>query len=344
MVGSVHALFVACALATFGCRSLDGLTGGAEQDAGGDATTDSAVPPSCAANPDLGTLCINVKIDETRTSPGYGAFSGAGGINVDGNGFMQVLLFDKDPTDPANGHVLPKATLRHPPAANSTVAIDTLPAELVGTAEPAPYWVYALFEDNDSDARGTGVLSALPGDFVTPQSINDPSGIYPQVTLLAGDTTELEIALIPARALTVTSRASPGLLQLAAANPTIHGDGPAGFMIYDGSLTAGAPTVIDFRKAACLDLQLQNPSRPESVSVTLSLTATGTHNVFATVYDYQNPSIEGELMPAGTITSDASLPPQLAVDETSWAASLEVLFTSVYSPKTGSVSDPLHCN
>jgi hypothetical protein len=332
------------ALAALGCRSLDGLSGGSPDGAAGDSGSDVTQPPSCAPSESLGTLCIDLRVDETQTSPGYGAFSGADSVHADGNGFVQVLLFDKDPTDPVNGHVLPKATLRHPPAAGMTLTIDSLPADLVGTAPPALYWVYALFEDDDANARGTGLLSALPGDFVTPQAVDDPNSIYPQVTLVAGETSALEIPLVPLRQLTVIARASAGLLQAAATNSTIHGDGPAGFMIYDGNLMAGAPSVIDFRKSGCVDLQLQNPSRPETVSIPLSLTTTGAHNVYANVYDYENPSITSAFLPPGTVVSDAGVPPQLVIENTSWTASLDVTFVSVISPKTGSVSDPLHCN
>jgi len=333
-----------CVLLLGGCRSLDGLTGGTPtSDAGADVEVDAS-PQVCEPTAGTGTLCATVHLDALAKSPGYGAFSGAGSVGADGNGFVQVYLFDKDPTDPKNGHVLPKVTLRYPPAAGSETTLSQLPITLVGTADPAQYWAFAIFEDNKSDPRGTGLLSALSGDFVTQQNIDDPVNLFPVVTLVADETRDLDLPIVPLRALTLNVKASSQLLTSAQANPNIHGDGPGAFFLYDGSLMAGAPDTVDFGQVSCLDLELQNPSRPDSVAVTFGVTATGTHNIYGNIYDYQSPDLSGTLLPDGTLETSAAIPAQATIDETNWTAVTDVEFLNVVKPKTGTVSDPIHCN
>jgi hypothetical protein len=334
-----------CALAATQCRSLDGLTGGAsDKDAGAaDADVDSGVQPACTPNPDTGTACVTVRVDETSAAPGYGAFSGAGSVKVDGTGFIQVLLFDKDPTEPTNGHVLPKVTLRHPPAAGSTLTLDTLPAELVGNAAPGSYWVYAYFADNDVDSRGTGLLGQLPGDFVTQLAIGQPD-LIPKITLAAGEAQTLEIPLVPLRELMLDCSITPTLASAVQSNATIHGDGPASFFLYDGNLTAGAPDVVDFGQVNCMDMKLSSPTPPSVTTVSFGVTTTGTHNVFGSLYDYQSPDPSSINQTPGTLESNAGAPPQAVIDPTSWTATVEVPFNSVVAGISTGANDPLHCN
>lgn len=325
-----------------GCRSLDGLTGGAPiTDAGIDADTDASTP-SCSPSATTGTICVKVRLDDSALAPGYGAFSGAPAVKADGNGFVQVYLFDKDPADPENGHVLPKLTLRHPPAAGSEMKLEELTVELVASAPAQKYWVFALFEDNAADARGTGLLSPLPGDFVTVENLEDPSSLFPVVTLVTGQTSALDLPVAPLRELTLNSSASTGLLDLAKNNPNVHGSGPASFFLYDGSLAAGKPEIVDFSKIGCVDLQLQNPQRPALIPVTMSVTATGTHNLYGNIYDYQSPQITGSL-PPGSVGTNGVSPPEVSIDATSWTAAVDVVFEDVNQPLTGSVTDLLEC-
>ncbi len=330
-----------CALSTLGCKSLDGLTGGSpSKDAGGG---DAGQQPPCVPNVGLGTLCITVRVDPNATSPGYGAFSNANTVKADGTGYVQVFLFDKDPVDPANGHVLPTVTLRQPPTEGFEIPIDSLPQQLVGTAPAGDYFVFAMFADNQTDPRGTGLLSTLPGDLVTPQNISGAS-LFPKLTLEADKVQSYDLGVVPLRQVTLNCSASNALLTSASQNSSIHGDGPAGFFVYDGSLTAGAPAVVDFGQISCLDLELQNPARPLVTPALFGTTATGTHNVYGTIFDYETPPASGSVLTNGTVESSATSPPQLGIDVTQWAASLDFEFTDVIKPLAGSPTDPLHCN
>ncbi len=340
---------LALALAATECRSLDGLTGGEPpEDAGvdpGDAPVDTAedfATQPCTPTPGTATLCVTVHADADSTFPGYGAFSGSGTVGADGTGFVQVYLFDKDPTEPKNGHVLPKVTLRYPPAAGAKTTVDKLPAELVGTAAAGAYWVYALFEDNDVDARGTGLLSTLPGDLVTPLDILGPT-LYPKMSLLMDQVQTLDIALRPLRKLSVNISAADSVIAMAQGNASIHGDGPASIFVYDGNMATGAPDMKDFGQINCMNLDLQNPSKPASVSVSIGVESTGTHSVFSSLYDYANPPIVGNL-PAGTLSSSAMTAPQVTIDPTQWLASADLEYVTVVNPNPAGTTDPLHCN
>lgn len=335
-------MLVLCVLLGSGCRSLDGLSGG---EPAADAATDGgdAGIAQCTPTAGVGTLCVTVRLDEASTSPGYGAFSGAGTVKADGVGFVQVFLFDKDPSETANGHILPKVTLRHPPAAGATMELSGLPVELVGNAAPQKYWVYALFEDNELDPRGTGLLHARPGDFVTPEAIDSPGELYPAVTLADGQTHALDIAIKPLRELTLSCKASANLLSQAQSNPSIHGDGPGAFFLYEGSLMAGAPKITDFGQVTCIDLQLQAPQPPVAVTA-FGVTSVGSHNIFGDLFDYQSPTASGGFQePPGTIQTSAVTPPVAIIDETSWTAVVDVDFVNVPQPVTGTPTDPLHC-
>ncbi len=371
--GSRFAAASITVLLVTGCTSLAGLSGGgdsgpsdggnpfehdapAESDAPAmdTAIVDSApadVPPEatplpCTPTPGMGTLCLTVSVDSAANVPGYSAFTGAGTLGIDGQGFLLAYLFDKDPADPSNGHVLPSATIRFPTLTGSQITIDSLPAQVVGTAAPGTYYMFAFFEDNDSASRGTGLLATLPGDFIM-KTIQGPNGVtYPQVTLTAGQVTMAQGLIDPLRQLVLNVHADQTLLSAAANNPAVHGDGPAAFFVYDGDITGSNITMLDVGQAACIDLKLQTGA--VAVSASFGVLSTGSHNLFGNLYDYNLPTITNPLT-SGTIISPfqsnggSGNGTPVTIDPTTWSSNGDEPMDSVWQALTGSVTDPLHC-
>lgn len=317
-----------------GCEWIAGvqdihLTGSA--DAGGDQASDDSGDeggPACTPVSSAGTLCATVQLDSSASIPDYTS-TGAQTLGINGVGTVAVLLFDKDPGDPTNRDLLPKAVLQSPNA--GAVKMADLPVSVVGTAPAGKYWAFAVFEDGGPNpatrngTRGKGRGVALPGDLAQVAMAGPAGVVYPQVTLGNGNATMAALNLRPMRALSLTLQPSLALVQQAKGNASIAGDGPATVYVYQGSFVNNSAVIDDFGLYGCIDLGLQ--SMPMNPTVTMGVLATGSSDqLFAAVYDYDLPTDTNPL-PAGVVSSDPNGTP-ITIDPASWITMSNLAITT----------------
>jgi hypothetical protein len=348
-LGLSTAFLAACSSASFDMPAAPVTDSGNGSDAADvplvpdEAGADAALAP-CPTSPDEATFCVGVSLPTSR--PGYGPSSGATSLGLDGAGVVFVYLFDKDPGASTTGGTAPIATLQYPPATKigSEVHVDKdFPVRVSGSAPPGTYWISASFQDSKT-ARDAGLSALLPGDYVLAPTTLDKKAIYPKVTLEKGKAGTLEVLLKPRRRVDVNLSSAGLLPYTASGNPTIHGDGPVLFALYDGDLLAGTGKFVDVSYVPCATLPLK--SGVPATTVSFGVTLDAQHEIFAELFDYEVPTTpDGSAQ--GTISTPLSGADVAVVTpvETSWIATADLKFTDIWSayPATSDKPDPLHC-
>jgi hypothetical protein len=359
------ALSLLLGFAAIGCSSADfavsgddgGGTGNdssATDDTGGTGTeggADTVVDP-CAPEMGIAKFCVDVSL-EHKDHPGYDATSGAGPLGIDGKGIVYVALYDKDPAADLMGGPAPtpKAVLQYPPAEHVTDEADidkSLPLTLTGRAPAGTYWVITQFADSKAK-RGVGEAGVLPGDFVIVPSVDATTRRteYPKLTLTDGTTGRSEQKLRPYRRVDVDLGAGPDVASQAMTNPTIHGDGPVLFAIYDGDFNAKpSPNILSVSLWPCAALKPSN-NPPIRASASFGTTVDGEHNLFAVLFDYKTDikaTTQGNIY-TQTVSGMLAPIPKVNISSTSWVSSTKTDVTAIYYPYDASaaVSDTLTC-
>jgi len=308
-----------------------------------DVGVDTAIGP-CPTSPSEATFCVGVSLPVNR--PGYGAGSGAVDLGIDGSGVVFVYLYDKDPGADTTGRTTPIAILQYPPETKigSEANVDKdFPVRVTGSAPAGTYWVAASFQDSKAP-RDAGLAALLPGDFQLVPVALDKKAIYPKVTLEKGKAGTLDVLLRPRRRIDAKLSSAGLLPYTASTNPTIHGDGPVLFALYDGDLLAGTGKFVDFAYVPCGVLPLKPGAPPSMVSFGAAIDAQ--HKLFGEIFDYEVPSTPDGTAP-GTIAAPLTGTDVAIVTpvEKSWIATTDVKFTDVWSAyaSTSDKTDTLHC-
>ena len=130
------------------------------------------------------------------------------------------------------------------------------------------------------------------------------------------------------------------LLKLAADNPSMHGDGPVMFALFDGAITKDT-SFLHLDVNPCVRTYLQ--TTPLAPTVDFTTTVEGNHNVLIALFDYASgPTFPGK----GTMASAMSaIYPQIDIRSDSWTATKQIAFVAVpLGPVTDStVVDKLKC-
>lgn len=343
----------ACSSADFAVGPEDGATSGddsiATDDTGStsEAAVDAYVDP-CAPEPGSAKFCIDVKLEHSE-HPGYDAASGSPSLGIDGKGIVYVSLFDKDPALDAMGGPapVPKAVLQFPPAdhVGDEADIDKdLPLTMTGRAAAGTYWVITQFADSKA-TRGMGEAGVLPGDFVIVPNVNTSTrkAEYPKLTLTNGTTGRSEQKLRPYRRVDVDVGITAELATKAMTDPSIHGDGPALFAVYDGDFNIKTPTILSVATFPCLAI---HPATipPLRTNARFGTTVDGEHNLFAMIFDYTIDTKSGTKGNIYTQTVSSMGPiPKVNISATSWVSTATANFASVYFPYDEGGTDSLTC-
>ncbi|MGZ3455605.1 MAG: hypothetical protein ACXWUG_09660 [Polyangiales bacterium] len=357
------ALSLLLGFSAMACSSGDFAVSGAGVDDGGtgdslatddsgsssDVATDTFVDP-CAPEMGISKFCVDVKL-ERPDHPSYDAASGATPLGIDGKGIVYVSLFDKDPAADLMGAAppVPKAVLQYPPADHVGEEADIdkdLPITLTGRAPAGTYWVITQFADNKTITRMSGESGVLPGDFVIVPNVNATTrkAEYPKLTLADGTTGRAEQKLRPFRRVNVDMGVTADLSSQAMTNPTIHGDGPVLFAIYDGDINAKPANVLSVSTWPCMAV---NPGKlpPTRALASFGTTVDGEHNLLAVLFDYKVDLMGMANLYVQTTAGGVIPIPKVNISATSWVSSTKADFAAVYFPydATTSVSDKNTC-
>ena len=299
-------------------------TGTAPADSTG---TDGSTDP-CAPIKDIAKFCVNVaKVD---THPGYDSASGKDALGIDGVGTLKVYLYNEDPGDATRKTpIKPIVTIPYP-SGGATIGIDKdLPLSVADSAPEGHYWFTVVFEDNDAAAR-PDTYAAVPGDFIAVPPVVDNKLMFPEVTLVKGETKPIPVTLKPFRQVAATVQASAALVAIAKVRTEIHGDGPMAFVVYRGDLGTPSATYFDLAYTHCIDLK---PRIGETIPVSFgTILAEGNYKVLAALFDYDYPSPTGgknDFPGKGTIVSPladgpVAKVPIIAISPTRWLTTINV--------------------
>lgn len=315
--------FLFATFLSLGCTSSDFQV--AENDAGtnnGDTNssteTGDAAPGPCDPEPDKAKYCIEVKLAST-TRPPYNVASGAAGLNIDGTGRVYVAMWDVDPTatPPGSPTPEPKIVVAYPSETGEFSIESGFPVTISGSAPPGKYTMIGLFADNLDAPRPKG--ESLAGDFVLLPNVSAGKLVYPSVTLSMGTVQKQTLELRPNRRVSVALGFNADFLVKAKAQPTVHGDGPTMFGLFDGELNDSTVFLnLDF--GPCVATKIQTAPTPQTLNFTT--TVEGEHNGFAALFDYAStPLFPGK----GTLISSRSAPyPRVKIDPNLWTASATI--------------------
>lgn len=279
---------------------------------------DTGVDP-CAPVPGVGKVCFEFS---AAMHPGYDITTGASAQKIDGAGKLKLYIFDKDPADPS----VPYATFVDYPAMDE-LRIDSLPINVPVTVAPGKHWLIAQFEDNKNVAR-TGENYYLAGDFIASPSRNTSGRlVYPQFDVVAGETARPKITLAPMRRVDVDIQAD-ATMRATYSEYAVPGDGPVVFVLFDGAFT-GSTQFLEFVSTRCVQAAPMSLN-PPSLKMGFATAVTGTHNIVASLEDYDStkafPTSGSLLTPSdGTI-------PTLAIVNTSWTTSTSLKFVKILNP------------
>jgi hypothetical protein len=350
MLGRAYGLVLALSIAAASACSSADLVVADPQDGGGTGTdtagpgSDTAVDP-CAVVDGVAKFCLTV--DRVATHPSYDRSTGAEGLGIDGKGIFKIYLFKEDPGPAiATGKVIDPIGILDYPGGDAEVSIDSMPITIAGASLPQRSWFIVVFQDSKAarTASGTGTLA---GDFVLlPKVGEDKVTHYPDVTLVNGTTQTVHVELKPLRTVSAAMSPSAELVTRQKANPTIHGDGPLAFLMFDGDLASATPSILDVSFIDCVDF-FKATTFPLNVSFTT--TTEGSHNLLAVLFDYDYPPPK-DFPGKGNIfspTADAGpTAPRLAkvnVSAGTWTASTEVTLAFVDAYTTERPIDPHVC-
>jgi hypothetical protein len=305
----------------------------------GETSSSDTAPGPCDPEPDKAKYCIEVKLAKL-THPPYNTASGAVGLNIDGTGRILVALWDRDPTltPPGSPEPPPKIVTPYPSETGELNIDRDLPITIAGSAEPAEYTVMGFFADNLKDPRPAG--SILPGDFVMLPNVSDGKLVYPKMTLSKGTVQKVSLELRPNRRVSVTLGFSESFLTYVKTQPTVHGDGPVMFGLFDGALGSSTAWLnLDFSNCVATNVQ----TLPNAPIIDFMTTVEGEHNVYMTLFDYGSTPFPGK----GSLTSTPTAPyPRLNITPDTWTASATVDLTSIplgAYPKETAPVDKLTC-
>lgn len=310
----------------------------------GDGAPVDAAPDKCAPEEGKAKYCIEVKLASPEHPP-YDAASGAAGLGLDGKGKIYIAAYDKELTvGPGGAAPTPKTVIEWPPATEvgAEVAVDEdLPLVISGSAPAGTYHLIATLADNLKTDRGTGTKGLLPGDFVVVPGVSGGKLAFPKMTLVTGETAKVTLELRPYRRLSVAVRISTELKTKATTQPTVHGDGPLLFGMFDGGDPIGASTAwLTLDDAPCIDTNIQGI--PTEKTVNFGTTVDGGHNVFLALFDYTAEPFPGK----GTLVSKLTAPyPRIEISKSTWTASAPIdLVDIAYSAQPTGAVDPLTCD
>jgi hypothetical protein len=266
----------------------------------GDGGTDTGGVDPCAPVDGIAKFCVTVTV-----APGHPGYDGTstGTLPLDGNGTLQLILFAADPI--ANPGTTPLPPIQYNGGASLNIDGD-FPVTFSSSAPPGTYWFIAVFEDDATSPRdNTKVDPTLPGDFTSVPTIDSSFQIQlPQLMLTNGKTASLPaLTLHAVRRVIADLHPTAELRGIQAANAAIHGDGPTGFLIFDGQLdsTSPPPTIYDAKQGDCVRLFNPDPVTGYPIKVPFNTTIDGTHNLLAFVQDYPVP--KGTFPGKGTLYS-----------------------------------------
>ncbi|MBI2388394.1 MAG: hypothetical protein HYV09_02145 [Deltaproteobacteria bacterium] len=334
---------LACSSSNFEVSPIEDASVDDGQTTDDGAPADSA-PDKCAPEEGKAKYCIEVKLAFPEHPP-YDATSGAAGLGLDGRGKVWIAAYDKELTvGPGGAPPTPKTVIQYPPdtEVGAEVAVDKdLPVVISGSAPAGTYHMIAGFADNLKADRGTGTKGVLPGDFVVVPGVAAGKLAYPKMTLVDGETAKVTIELRPYRRLSVAVRVSTELKTKATAQPTVHGDGPLLFGMFDGGDPIGASTAwLTLDDAPCIDTNIQGI--PTEKTANFGTTVDGGHNVFLALFDYTAEPFPGK----GTLVSKLTAPyPRIEISKATWTASAAIdLVDIAYSAQPTGTPDPLACD
>lgn len=337
--------FLFATFLSLGCTSSDFQVAETDANSTGDtgSSTESGAdvaPGPCDPEPDKAKYCIEVKLARPDHPP-YTTESGAVGLGIDGTGRVILALWDKDLASLPPGSPTPEPKVITPyPSATGEINIDKdFPITISGSDVPGKYTMAAAFLDNLLATRGSG--DTLAGDFVVLPTVNEGKLNFPQLTLSLGTVQKATLELRPARRVSVTLGFSTDFVTYAKTQPTIHGDGPTMFGLFDGELGASTAFLnLDF--GPCIATNIQTV--PTAKVINFTTTVEGDHNAFAALFDYAStPSFPGK----GTLISTQTAPyPRVSIKSDSWTASATIDLTSAYLgayPASSAPEDMLTC-
>jgi hypothetical protein len=331
--------WLSIAVLGLGCSSADFTV--PATDAG---TSDGAPPGPCDPEPGVAKYCVDVDLIAPR--PNYDGASLASKLDIDGKGVLDVYLYDQDPSPETGSSTsnapLPVATLSLPKKAGDEIALDKdFPAKLSGTAVAKDYWVVAVFKDNKTATRPADNGGLFPGDFLQVPEVTTKKSNFPKITLQDGKVTNVKLTLRPYRAVTANLSVSNDLHLIASGNPTIHGDGPMLFLLYDGTAKLSTdPAPLSMSSVPCVSLKPGAPT-PPTPQVSFGTWAEGGLQVVGVLLDYP-----GTTFPTpNTITSNMTSPPVVQISPSTWATTVSLPMTAVLNvyPATTTHADPYVC-
>ncbi len=326
-----------CGSNSFTTATDAGSRDGSLQDTGGSEGTDASDAGACTSS--AGAFCVQVAVASDAVNPGYDMQSGAAALDLDGKGPIHVFLFTMDPASPANAGRMPDYDIVYPGVGKQVDIGQDLPVDVSVPAAAGTYWLYVVFEDSTTTMRGAGIAQVAAGDFVTELSIDADAGapVYPQVTLDGTAAPPLVTTqLKPVRLVNVTPSVASSLITEAAMNPSIHGTGPAAFVVVDR--TSSGLAALDYAVVACVDLMLPSAT-PAPAPVAFSTLVVGSHSLVSFLWDYSLP-MGGLGNTPGEVDTDTMNPTSLDVNQSSWTSSVTLPYVNVPMPVAIGTQDP----
>jgi hypothetical protein len=317
--------FVLC-----GCNAVWGI------EPAGSTVDDSGTAPEtendpCAPESGVAKVCLQF---EAGQHPSYDITTGAATHKIDGSGKLKILVFDKDPNDPA----VPYTSMIQYPEGGE-IKIDSFPVRIPLTLPAGRHWIIAQFEDNKAVSR-VGENYYLPGDFVTvPGRLPNGKYVYPVFDAVLDQTAQSKTVLQPMRRVDVDLQADP-IIRTMYKDYAVTGDGPVLFLLFDGAFTT-TTTFLEFVSTHCVEAQPMSLT-PPSIKTGFVTAVTGTHNIVASLEDYLSvgaPPTTGSLL-----TPSDTMIPTVAIVNTSWTASTSLKFVKVFAPvRATDMMDTQHC-
>lgn len=310
--------------AVWGIEAADGVLDAAP-------ATDAPGDP-CAPEAGVAKACLRF---ESQPHPAYDVSTGADSLRLDGSGVIRLYVFDEDPDDPK----VPYVSRLQLPMDGSEIAVDSFPTTIPITVTPGRHWLIAQFEDNKITAR-TGDNSYLAGDFITvPNRSGTGKFLYPMFDAALDQTASVTMPLQPLRRVNVNISTAP-TFRTTYSTFAVNGDGPIVYVLFDGAFSA-TTRFLEFVSVRCVNAAPMAAAPPVLQSA-FTTVVTGTHNIVASLEDYDSTAAfptRGSLL-----TPTEGTLPSITISPTAWTANATLEFVQILDPyRTGERADEQRC-